>query len=113
MAAAFAAPIARIVVGTRQQRAGTRRLNDRDGAIGPELRAFGVEWDKQVQTRHCVRIHGGKNRRMLGDVEISLVNPDLRCVVWIGLFDPITIEGTPTFVTEGLVLPQARILNVG
>jgi hypothetical protein len=50
---------------------------------------------------------------MLGDVEISLVNPDLRCVVWIGLFDPITIEGTPTFVTEGLVLPQARILNVG
>src|SRR5262249_36228889 len=63
----LAAPIRRIVIGARKELASARRLYDVEGAIGPELRAFGVERHGEMQpfTRVSVR---HRKERGIGDV---------------------------------------------
>src|SRR5262249_35283873 len=54
-----AAPIFRTVIGAWQQFAGARCLDDIDGAIGPELRALGIERQEEMQPLTSVGVRYG------------------------------------------------------
>src|SRR5262249_9415106 len=108
-----AAPIMWVAVGAREQLTGARRLDHGDGTVGPGLRLRGVEWNEQVQPLHVVGIERGEDRGLLGDVEIGLVEPDLRCVARIGFLEPVTLKRAPARVAERLVFPEARIAGPG
>jgi hypothetical protein len=109
----FAAPIGLITVAARQQFAALGRFNDRNGAVRPSLRLRGVERYGYVQPRHRVRVHGGEDRRVLGDVEIRHVDQNLREILRVTFCDPVALEPAPAFVAERLVFPQTRILDTG
>jgi len=72
MGAHFAVPILGIVVGAREQFTGTRRLDDVGRAVGPHLRALGVEWHEEVQLLASVRVRH-REQCGIGDVEVGLI----------------------------------------
>ena len=113
MAAHLAAPVFGIVGYTRQQFAGLRRLDDGDGAVAPRLRALGIEWQQQVKALAGVGIKRREQRRVRGDVEVCLVDPDLCSVPRPDFLKAVALNSTPALGTECLVLPQARVADTG
>src|SRR5271166_3605311 len=99
MRAHAAAPVLRIVIGTRQQFAGARRLDHGDRAVGPRLRLHGVEGDEHVQALAGVGVERGEDRWMFGNVQVALVEPDLRGILWVSSLDAVTLERLPAFGT--------------
>ena len=107
MAAHAAVPILRVVVGARQQFARTCCFNNHDRTVGPKLRTLGVERHQKMQTFARICVQRGEQCR-IGDVEIRLVEGDLRCVLG-KRFEPVTFECAPVFRINRLVLPDQRV----
>src|SRR6516165_9676392 len=91
--AEFAAPIFRIIECPRQQLTRTRGRDDIGRAVGPELRALGVERDEQRWIRH---------------IEIRLVEENLRVIVREGFLEPVALERAPVLSVERLYLKDRR-----
>ena len=51
--------------------------------------------------------------RVLGDIEIDLIQRYLRGVLWIGLLKAVAFERAPALVNEAFVLPQTRKADFG
>src|SRR5262249_60214694 len=99
-----AAPVFRIVEGAWQQLSGARRLDDVDGAVGPELRALGVEWHEEVQPLTGIGVCH-REQRGVGNVEIGLIERNLYSVVRECLFQPVTFNCAPVLGVDCLWLP--------
>src|SRR6516165_6168019 len=80
-----AAPLVRIIVAARQQFTGARRLDNGDSAVAPELRPLSVERHDEMQLLTGVGVDRGKQGG-ISDVEISLIERDLRGVLRECLF---------------------------
>ena len=113
MTAHLAAPIVGIIGHTRQQLAGLRRLDDGDGTVGPRLCALRIKRQQQVKTLAGIGIQCREQCRVLGDVEVSLVNPNLRGIPRPDFLKSIALDCAPALGTECLVLPQARVADTG
>ena len=94
MAAHTAMPVLGIVIGTRQQFAGARRLDDGDGAIAPRLCTLGVERHEEVQTLAGVGVQCGEQRG-IGDVEIGLIERDLCGVLRKSFLKSVALDRAP------------------
>src|SRR5262245_34035235 len=103
-----AAPVVRIVVAMWQQFTGARRLDDSDGAVAPELRPLSVERYGEVQLLTGVGVDRGEQRGV-GDVEISLIERDLRRVLREGLLESVALERAPVLGIDCFAFPHERI----
>src|SRR5262245_43820729 len=113
MPARLAMPVVGVVIGTRQQLAGARGLDHGDRAIRPGLGLLGVEWQKKVKAFTGVAVDRGEDRRRVGDIEVSLVQPNLRGIMRISFLESVTFERAPTPVAQALVFPKTRIADAG
>jgi hypothetical protein len=107
-----AAPIRRIIVGTRQQFTGARRFDDIDGTITPKLRALGVERHDEVQPLTGVSIDCGEQCG-IGDIEIGLIEGDLRGVLREGFFETVALDCAPVSSVDSFAFPDCGIDQVG
>ena len=112
VAAHFAVPIIRIVIGTRKQFASTRSLDDCDRAVAPHLCALSVVRHEKMQLLTRVGIRHRKERR-IRLVEIGLIERDLRGILRIRLLQPVAFQRAPVLGVDALVLPQKRIKQTG
>src|SRR5262249_34430747 len=50
----------------------------------------------------------GEDRRVLGEIEVGLIQQYLRGVLRVGLLKAVALERTPTLIAKALVFPQTR-----
>lgn len=108
MAAHAAAPIVGIIGDARQQLAGTRGLDHRNGTIRDRLRQPRVERYKKVQALAGVGIEHGEERG-IRHIEIGLIGRGLRRVDLIEPNESVALDGAPALGAKGLVFPDRRI----
>jgi hypothetical protein len=108
MAAHAAVPILPVVVGARQQFAGTCCFDNRDRTVGPTLRALNVERHQKVQAFARICVQRGEQCR-IGDVEMRLVESDLRCVLGKRVLQSVAFECAPVLEVDRFVLPEQGV----
>ena len=101
-----------ILCDARQQLARARRLDHCDGAVAHGLCQHRIERHQEVQALAGVGVDDGEQRG-IGDVEIGLIERDLRGVDLVKPGQSVAFDGAPALGLQGLVFPDRRIDQVG
>ena len=104
-------PIVRIVIGAVQQFAGACCGDDVGNAITPHLRALGIERHPEMQLLAGVSVDRAEQCRV-GQIEISLIERNLRAIAWKFFFETVLSKRAPIFRAQRLAFPDKRIIEI-
>jgi ABC-type lipoprotein export system ATPase subunit len=79
-----ATPVSRILCEMREQFAGVRSLDDHQRAVGPVLRALGIERDGEVEEFAGISVYTSEEARR-DHIQVGLIQTHLCAVLWENL----------------------------